>query len=221
MIIGLSGLKSSGKTTIAERLVGKHGFVALSFGSALKDITSELLDLPRELLEGDTMESREWRESYIHPQSGKTPRTLLQQVGTSMRDVCATVWIDALAKSITDFAMQKRDIVVVDVRFSNEMDLMLEMGEMWRVESRDSDRPLWYSNLQENCGDLDFRHVCTPDSLEYRMAVFGYTEHISETLLSLPSALDEMSEVIDNDGTLDQLYSEVDHRVIKCQMRNE
>ena len=42
MIIGISGFQSSGKDTIADYLVKEHGFVKLSFASALYLCTFKL-----------------------------------------------------------------------------------------------------------------------------------------------------------------------------------
>ena len=62
MIIGLSGNIGSGKDTIANYLVDKYNFRKVSFASKLKDIVSILYDWDRIMLEGNTPESREWRE---------------------------------------------------------------------------------------------------------------------------------------------------------------
>ena len=62
MIIGLIGFIGSGKGTAADILVKNHYFNKLSFADAVKDATSAIFGWPRHLLEGDTDESRAWRE---------------------------------------------------------------------------------------------------------------------------------------------------------------
>ena len=62
MLIGLVGLIGSGKDTVAERLVSHHGFRRDSFARSLKDAVSNIFGWDRELLEGNTKESRAWRE---------------------------------------------------------------------------------------------------------------------------------------------------------------
>ena len=62
MIVGICGLIGSGKGTVADFLVNDKGFTKLSFADKLKDSVATLFDWPRELLEGDTEESRQWRE---------------------------------------------------------------------------------------------------------------------------------------------------------------
>ena len=87
MIIGISGFQSSGKDTIADYLVKEHGFVKLSFASALKDIVAIIFGWSREKLEGLKVEDRQWRED-IDSKWAKllnipclTPRYVLQYLG--------------------------------------------------------------------------------------------------------------------------------------------
>ena len=60
MIIGVTGFIGSGKDTIANYLVAKHGFVRDSFAGTLKDAVAQVFGWDRELLEGLTPEAREW-----------------------------------------------------------------------------------------------------------------------------------------------------------------
>ena len=62
MLIGIVGLIGSGKDTVAQRLVEKHGYVRDSFAKSLKDAVSSMFNWDREMLEGDTTSSRHWRE---------------------------------------------------------------------------------------------------------------------------------------------------------------
>ena len=62
MLIGLVGLIGSGKDTVADRLVQKHGFQRDSFAKSLKDAVASIFGWDREMLEGQTKESRQWRE---------------------------------------------------------------------------------------------------------------------------------------------------------------
>jgi hypothetical protein len=62
-IVVLQGLIGSGKDSTARYLLQKYGGVKMSFASTLKDVVSVLFDWDRNLLEGDTEESREWRET--------------------------------------------------------------------------------------------------------------------------------------------------------------
>ena len=62
-IIGIAGLIGSGKDTVANHLINEHNFQRIKFADKLKDGVSAIFDWPRDLLEGDTDESREWRET--------------------------------------------------------------------------------------------------------------------------------------------------------------
>lgn len=62
MIVGICGLIGSGKGTVADMLVGEFGFTKISFADSLKDAVAAVFGWPRNLLEGDTDESRSWRE---------------------------------------------------------------------------------------------------------------------------------------------------------------
>ena len=61
MIIGICGFIGSGKDTIADYLVNFHEFKRESFASSLKDAVSAVFGWNREMLEGRTKQSREWR----------------------------------------------------------------------------------------------------------------------------------------------------------------
>ena len=98
MLIGLVGLIGSGKDTVAERLVTQHGFERDSFAKSLKDATASIFGWDRELLEGNTKESREWREQPDIFWSKKfnkeiTPRWVLQYFGT---EVCRGGMLDSV-----------------------------------------------------------------------------------------------------------------------------
>jgi hypothetical protein len=87
MIIGICGLIGSGKGTVADHLVEEYGFQKVSFADALKDATAQMFEWPRHLLEGDTVESRKWRETpdaFWTNELGYevTPRYVLQKFGT-------------------------------------------------------------------------------------------------------------------------------------------
>ena len=63
MLIGIVGLISSGKGTVADRLVEQHGYKKDSFAKSLKDAVASMFNWDRDMLEGDTESSRHWRAS--------------------------------------------------------------------------------------------------------------------------------------------------------------
>ena len=92
------------------------------------------------MLEGDTDESRAWRELRDDFWSNETqmeisPRLVLQLFGTDcMRDgFYDGVWVSLLKKTILDNPEQ--NYVVPDVRFENEVNMLHDIGgEVWEVK---------------------------------------------------------------------------------------
>jgi hypothetical protein len=90
MIIAICGLQGSGKDTIGSYLINKYDFTKLSFAGILKDIVAILFGWDREMLEGATKESRDWREGVDSWWSEKlqipnlSPRYVLQYFGTDL-----------------------------------------------------------------------------------------------------------------------------------------
>ena len=123
MLIGLVGLIGSGKDTVAERLVTHHGYKRDSFAKSLKDAVSSMFNWDRELLEGNTSESREWREQpdkFWSEKMGKevTPRWVLQYFGTEVmrQGMYDAIWVDSV------IGRYKGDKTVIsDTRFQNEI----------------------------------------------------------------------------------------------------
>ena len=90
MIIAISGLIGSGKDTAADYLVNLHEFKRESFADNLKDAICNIFGWDREMLEGRSKSSREWREQVDPWWSARlniphlTPRWVLQYMGTDV-----------------------------------------------------------------------------------------------------------------------------------------
>ena len=159
MIIGLGGTIGSGKGTVADYLVDYHGFEKVSFADKLKDAVAVLFDWPREMLEGATKESREWREvpdEYWSAALGKTitPRYILQVFGTEcMRNgLDDNIWVHIVAKKFADNPDTR--YVIPDCRFYNEQRVVWEAGgQVWSI-FRDDIPEWWGVAVNANrCGD--------------------------------------------------------------------
>ena len=132
MIVGMLGFIGSGKGTVADYLVDTNDFVKDSFASSLKDACANIFDWPRELLEGDTLISRQFRDHVDEWWSDKfgiknfTPRLALQLVGTdSLRNhFHQDIWFLTLQNRIRKNTEQHT--VICDVRFPNEIKSVLE-----------------------------------------------------------------------------------------------
>ena len=194
MIIGLCGLIGSGKGTVANILVDEHKFEKISFADKLKDAVSVLFDWDREMLEGETSESRFWREqedTFWTKETGRkiTPRLVLQEFGTDcMRNgFYDGVWVSFVRKRI----IENPDInfVIPDVRFTNEAEIIKGLdGKVWCVK-RGPD-PLWFRQYV----DLDIEPTDVHSS-EWRWAKVAFDHNIY------------------NEGTIEDLKSQVQGRL--------
>lgn len=154
MIIGICGLIGSGKGTVADILVEKHGFQKLSFADALKDGVAAMFNWPRHLLEGDTDESRTWREQedpFWSKEMGRivSPRLVLQLIGTEAMRVgfFDGVWVSIVKQKLV--MHPDVDWVLPDTRFPNEIQMLKSVGgQVWRV--RRGKDPAWFVDYVAN-----------------------------------------------------------------------
>lgn len=125
MIIGICGKKRHGKDTIADYLKNTYGFVQLSFAQPLKDACKILFKLSDEQLYGDLKE-------VIDPRHGKSPREMLQWLGTDVfrNQFNDSFWINHLKMTCMEIIKQdpKAKIIVSDIRFQNELDIVKELN---------------------------------------------------------------------------------------------
>jgi hypothetical protein len=208
MIIGVCGLIGSGKDTIADYLQNIHQFRRESFAHTLKDAVAHVFGWDRELLEGRTRESREWREQIDPWWADRldmpmlTPRHVLQAWGTEVarRGFHDDIWIASLENKLrktTD------DVVISDCRFPNEIQAVRNAnGIVIRVTR--GPEPEWFEMAKRaNAGSkID------------KLALERLAVHASETAWIGT----DFDAVIDNNADgLDQLYGQVkrlvqDHR---------
>lgn len=126
IVVGIYGYIGSGKDTVANRLVQKHGFTKLAFADALKDVVAAVFGWDRAMLNGDTPENRLWRETS-DPTRGLSPREAMQRIGTDLfrNHWSQDTWINAMRYRIQN---TQGNIVITDCRFQNEIDLITELG---------------------------------------------------------------------------------------------
>jgi len=167
MIVGLIGLIGSGKGTVASQLVQKYNFRQDSFAESLKDACAMLFGWPRHLLEGDTIESREWREVVDPWWSEKlgianfSPRYALQVIGTDIlrNHFSNEMWLLTVENRVRKNMSQ--NVVISDVRFPNEVEFIRKQNGILIRVSRGS-LPVWYDTaVMANNGNNIARNVMT------------------------------------------------------------
>jgi len=202
MIIGVCGFIGSGKDTIADFLVNFHEFRRDSFAATLKDAVAAVFGWDRDLLEGRTKEARAWREQ-VDPwwaerlgMPGLTPRLILQLWGTEVcrRAFHDDIWIASLENKLRN---SQDNIVISDCRFPNEIRSIKSAGGQV-VWVKRGELPEWYDlAVESNLGGFNHMKTAYPDV------------HVSETAWVGTN----FDAVIDNNGTLDDLYYQIKNLV--------
>jgi len=125
MIIGVAGYKGAGKDTVANVLQTNFGFKKMSFAQPIKDIVHSTFGIDQAILSGNGGE-REFREESLPGWFYLSPRDMLQKIGMAFRtELHKDVWIKILENKIKDI---EQNIVIPDVRFKNELDMIKNHG---------------------------------------------------------------------------------------------
>jgi hypothetical protein len=199
MIIGIVGNIGEGKDTIADYLVNQHNFKRESFAGTLKDAVSAVFGWDRTMLEGQTNESREWREQVDQwwadrlNMPGLTPRLILQLWGTEVcrRSFHDAIWVASLENKLRNI---NTDVVISDCRFPNEFATIKNLGGIIVRVKRYPD-PEWHTHAQ---GAL-------AGNIEDILILKEFGIHESEwAWYGL-----QVDHTIENNDTLDALYAKV------------
>ena len=212
MIVGITGFIGSGKDTVAKMLV-KKGAVQDSFAAPLKDLCASVFGWPREMLQGDTIESRDFRETpdmYWTRKLGIdqfTPRLALQLLGTEIMRTHFNqdIWLDSLEYRIRKNEQQDTMVVVSDCRFKNELDLIKELNGIVIHVIRD-ELPEWYETaVHANKGSVPAKHTMETRFAKVHASEWKWVGY-------------DFDFVIQNSGTLEELQAEVDS--VYADMKN-
>jgi hypothetical protein len=209
MIIGVCGFIGAGKDTIADYLVNLHHFRRESFANTLKDAVAQVFGWDRTMLEGRTKQAREWREQ-VDPWWAQrlgiphlTPRYILQQWGTEVcrKNFHDDIWIASLENKLRN---SRDDVVISDCRFPNEIRAIKQAGGIV-VRVVRGPEPEWYdAAVSLNRGP---NGNSTWALSGRRLEQLGV--HASETAW----VGTKFNAVLDNNGTLDDLYQQIMHLV--------
>lgn len=214
MIIGLCGLIGSGKDTVADYLVNTHEFRRESFAGTLKDSVAAVFGWDREMLEGRSKQSREWREQ-VDPwwadrlgMTDLTPRWVLQYWGTEVcrRGFHDDIWIASLENKLRT---SSDNIVISDCRFPNEISSIQRAGGKI-IQVVRGENPVWYADaVTVNLGPA---HNMSWATAQERLK--KHKIHASETAWIGT----DFDAVLDNNGSVDQLHRQVTDLVQDLQV---
>lgn len=121
-LIGITGYAGSGKDTFADHLVDICRYQKLSFATPIKEALNAIFGWSMR-----DWNSRRWKESPRPEANGKTPRYLAQTLGTEWgRDtIDPDIWVKL---TLERARISPRPVVIADVRFPNEANLIRENG---------------------------------------------------------------------------------------------
>jgi hypothetical protein len=208
MIVGLVGFIGAGKGTVADLLVERHDFFKESYANSLKDACSIIFGWNREMLEGNTPESRAWREQPDVWWSEKldrefSPRLALQLMGTEAgRDVFhPDLWVHTVMRRCEQSPWN--NYVIADVRFPNEIDAIVKSGgKVIRV--RRGDDPEWYS-LARECNLYNKQEIMRNAYPEVHFSEWAWIGAHYDIVMDNNCSLDELTVRVDK--LVDSLYN--------------
>ena len=219
--IALVGLIGSGKDTVADYLQNIHHFRRESFARTLKDAVASVFNWDRELLEGRTQYSREWREEVDEWWAERldipnlTPRWVLQYWGTDVlrKNFHNDIWVASLENKLRS---NRDNVVISDCRFINEISAVQNQGGLV-VRIKRGEDPQWIEAASI--------YNTTHDLIEKEKAKAQLEEmgvHQSEA----GWAGCDFDYVLHNDYTLTELYDQInnlleDHQISTPSLLSE
>lgn len=203
MIIGVCGLIGAGKDTIADYLVNIHGFRRDSFAASLKDAVASVFGWDRDMLEGRTPSSREWREQLDAWWSNRlaqeiTPRWVLQHWGTEVfrNNFHDDIWIASIENKLRQ---QQDDVIISDCRFPNEVSSIRRSGG-YVIRVKRGDDPRWLNDVQQHLKSGSPLPADLPHASEWAWAATDF------------------DRVLDNNDSMDLLYQQINDLLLDLRV---
>ena len=149
-LVGISGRAGSGKTTASAELVDA-GWVRIKMADPLKDML-RAIGLTESQIEGDL------KELPCFLLQGKTPRHAMITLGTEWgRDMIGpNLWLTIARKRIRDAMGAGFNVVVDDVRYDNEAELIRELGGVVVGIKRDTSKGIDHKSEAGVAVDMEY-----------------------------------------------------------------
>ena len=205
MIIGITGLIGSGKDTVAKLFVDR-GCTQDSFASPLKDVCASVFGWERHMLEGDTIASRDFRETPDIFWTRKlgidnfTPRLALQLMGTEvMRNHFHTnIWIDSLEYRMRSAEADHPCVVISDTRFINELDLIKRLGGVV-INIERGEKPEWYETASlANSGHVPSQHIMHTRFKNVHLSEWNWVGYNFDHVITNNDTIDSLRIMVDS-----------------------
>ena len=204
MLIGITGFIGSGKDTVANMFV-ERGCAHDSFASPVKDVCASIFGWPRDMLEGDTVESRDFRETPDMFWTKKlgvphfTPRLALQLLGTEVlrNHFAPDIWINSLEYRIRKQNLEAPCTVISDARFRNELDLIKNMGGIVIWVQR-GELPEWFDVASKAHNNVVSRKIMQTKYRDVHESEWNWAGY-------------PVDYIIENNGTLEDLAKQVEN----------
>ena len=165
------------------------------FADKLKDGVATIFGWDRAMLEGDTNESREWREQVDQwwakrlDMPNLTPRWVLQNLGTNVlrKEFHDDIWIASVERSLIDL---KGNYVISDLRFPNEIKMLKNQNsKIWWIQR--GDLPVWYNTAYRDKNQMLLKYPSIHES-EY-----AWINQSKYTVIINNSSLEELHAQVD------------------------
>ena len=139
-LIGLTGRARSGKDTVAHHLNENNSYSSYAFAQPMKQACKIMFNWSEQHVNGDLKE-------VVDPLFGISPRVAMQRLGTEFgrETINKSMWLLRAQTEIDS----KLNLVITDVRFNNEAELIKENGGIV-IEIRRNDREAVSEHKSEN-----------------------------------------------------------------------
>lgn len=207
-IIGIAAKKRSGKDTIAEYLIDKHGFERYSFADPLKKGAQEMFGFTDDQMWGESKE-------VVDERWGITPRKMLQILGTELLQLDIHNHTEEGEFPIGRLVWVHKFKLWVEEQKQKEKEMIQEALQAKAAGLLPEDEPI--PELKVVIPDVRFPHEANPirelggeiwkvdrPSLSFK------DEHASETEIDNI----DYDLLVVNDGTIEELFKKVEEKFV-------